>query len=160
MCKRTSHLGKGITNIWTKLGQILSPTFLSRVGKGNPTSSCERASQGSSSLKIFWRKHWPWQNMCRWVLQKLFFLKETGFIWKVFTSTTVQTTFLPEDSEMVINTGSLQWQDEPLQPALEGGATWRPKHSSPAWEGLEHLLTSQESGETTTGTHTTKTSVI
>lgn len=38
-------MGKGITNNWTKqLGQILSSTFPSRAGKGNPISWRERES--------------------------------------------------------------------------------------------------------------------
>jgi len=66
--------------------------------------------------------------------------------------------FLPEGLEVVVNTGSLQWQDELLQPASEGGGIWRPRHAAPTWEGLECPLSAWGSGETTTGTHRTETS--
>lgn len=40
-----------------KIWAFFLSTFLSRIGKGEPTSSWERASQGHvSSPKIFWRK--------------------------------------------------------------------------------------------------------
>ena len=71
---------------------------------------------------------------------------------------TAQPIFLPDGSEVVVNTGSLQWQDE-LSACSRGRCTGRPRHPTPAWEGLQRPLSSWGSGETTTGTHTMETSV-